>query len=243
MPLVDGKLIGKYRKLLIAHDDLPREAETLGQPIYQAAQEYKRGNLSDAGFTDAFIRIFATHRSTIMRNQEIRGMPGMISSILNDWRAGKVLLRLTTQSLTAHDMLAAQAEGWRYVTVDIDAALSGRTVEETRDAFEFALHDLGHAYAFFKAEYDHAGQVKFFTELLSDLPQLSILAGADDKFAHALNYAMSDMNSHPQHLREFVRGVIVESFLRQSRSESELTDFLVSLSSLTGLKSVLHCER
>ncbi|MFO1526302.1 MAG: hypothetical protein U1F16_10060 [Turneriella sp.] len=101
------------------------------------------------------------------------------------------------------------------MTVDIEAALAGRPVGGTRDAFEFALHDLSHAYTFFQPYYDPQGQADFFAKLNHDVPALSPLAEVDTKFAADLEYCMADMNSHPEHLRQYLRGVIVEMFLRQ----------------------------
>jgi len=238
MPLVDGKLIGKYRALLIDHTDLPREAERLAPQLETVAEKHNSEVLSEAEFARAFVQLFATSRSGPMRGGQFRGMPGMIFSILDDWQRGAARLRLTRNSVSAQTMLRAQAEGWRYVTIDIAAALAGSTVEKTRDAFEFALHDLGHAYAFFKPAYDHLGQADFFSSLVSDLRHLEDLCGADAKFAADLEYVMADMNSHPQHLREYLRGVIVESHLRLEKSETALAELLANLSSLTGLESV-----
>lgn len=233
MPLHEGRLIGKYRGLLIVHADLAREAEQLCASIQLLRQRHEAGELADADFAREFIFIFARQRAARFSTTHIRGMPGMIFSILNDWSAGRVNLRLVTTAVSAEHMLQAQAAGWRYVTIDIEAAMHGLVVEGARDAFEFALHDLGHAYAFFKSDYDPPGQVAFFQQLMHDLPCLEPLAEKDAKFASDLEYCMSDMNSHPQHLRQYLRGVIVEMFLRAGKDAAEYeTGLQVLLTSL-----------
>jgi len=62
------------------------------------------------------------------------------------------------------------------------------------------------------------------------------LSSADAKFAADLEYCMSDMNSHPEHLRQYLRGVIVEAFYRLRKndtqgqySEEELSRFLAGV--------------
>lgn len=186
-----------------------------------------------------------------LSNLQLPGMPGMIFSVLGDWLRGEINLRLVDYPTTAADMLAAQAQGSRFITADLDAALRGETVEDKRDAFEFALHDLGHAWAFYKSDYDPAGQVAFFQLLQDDLPTLTPLATADEKFAADLEYCMSDMNSHPEHLRQYLRGVIIEAYYRKRKagneeeySEVALAGLLLSLNSLLarGLPAVSAAE-
>jgi hypothetical protein len=117
-------------------------------------------------------------------------------------------------------------------------ALVIRARSGDRDAFEFALHDLGHAHAFFKADYQPQGQVGFFKQLITDLDTLAPYAEADNKFAADLAYCMADMNSHPEHLRQYLQGIVVESFLRRRRPESELQALLEKLSCLPRMAGV-----
>lgn len=244
MPLVDGKLNGHYKRLLIPFADLGAEAKALANSLSELQQQGRKGTPSGADLTTGFIRLFAEHR-TGKKWPQIPGLPGMIPTILADWRTGKADLRLTNQTVSPREMLRAQAQGWRYVTVSFEHALAGEPIEGTRDAFEFALHDLGHAYAFFKADYHPQGQVAFFAELLSDLDTLAPYAESDTKFAADLEYCMADMNSHPEHLRQYLQGVIVELFLRRrsetgekhEQSEAELAALLAQLISLRSLRA------
>ncbi|GAB4437697.1 MAG: hypothetical protein OHK0011_20680 [Turneriella sp.] len=171
-----------------------------------------------------------------LRKLPLRGMPGFVFVTLADWLERRIELHLAVSPVSAAAMLAAQAEGWRYVTVAMRDALSGNLVDHKRDAFEFCLHDIGHAYTFFRAEYDPEGQVRFFTQLRKDLPQLESLSSSDAKFAGDLEYCMSDMNTHPEHLRQYLRGVIVEAYYRLRKmdttglyGEEALSQFLAGL--------------
>lgn len=243
--IASGHHVGKYRKLLIPFSALNDEAASLAHTLRRLDALRQQDRLSDAEFVAWFILLFAAARvptktkrfaqlldlfgkdaapreaefGNAVKDLQIAGMPGMILVILSEWLSGRADLRLSNGTVTAQQMLAAQAGGWRYVTVDIEAALAGRPIGGTRDAFEFALHDLSHAYTFFQPYYDPQGQADFFAKLSHDLPALSPLAEVDTKFAADLEYCMADMNSHPEHLRQYLRGVIIEMFLRQRAAD------------------------
>jgi len=236
MPLVDSRLIGKYRKLLVGFEQLPDEAARLASPLQKLRMYFVAGHLTEAEYATWFILLVATVRAygfeyrevrkaqtlaaalawlwgegapavdlpMFLTNLQVKGMPAMVFHSLGAWLKGVVRLKLSERPVSARAMLAAQAAGWRYVTLDFDAALHGLVVNRTRDAFEFALHDLGHAWAFFNPAYDPMGQAAFFAELLADLPRLELLATNNAAFSAALEYAMADMNTHPQHLRQYL---------------------------------------
>ena len=181
--------------------------------------------------------------SLVLDSLQLKGVPRMIWQVLSRWLRGEIRLQLTSQPVTGAEMLSAMAAGFRYVTLDMDAALNGDPVAQTRDAFEFVLHDLGHAHAFFKKEYDPDGQVLFFRRLQDDMPTFEKYQRGDVQFAAALDYCLSDMNSHPMHLRQYIQGVIIELFLRMRRtsialaepntwSEQRMHEFLATLNCL-----------
>jgi hypothetical protein len=285
MPLCDGKLIGKYRRLLIQHADLPEEAVRLAPGLRRLGELHAHRSLTDAEFAFWFVLLFTAERTRALTprrthealaakigwlhnedsappraldtitNLNAFGMPGMVWQALGDWlhgRTPKVIennrddastgspLRLSKIAPDATEMLRYQATGARIVTIDLEAAIAGTPVAKTRDAFEFALHDLGHAYAFYLPEYKPEGQVRFFHLLQNDLPRLQGLAKADTKFAADLEYCMADMNTHPEHLRQYLRGVIIEAFYRLRKidasglySEVSLRQFLDGLASVS----------
>jgi hypothetical protein len=256
MPLIQGHLSGKYRRLLIAHQDLPQEAARLTPALRRLGRLHEIGRLADAEFGFWFVLLFTaervrdltpkrTHAALATKlgwlqnedtpppraldtisNLNAFGMPGMVWQALGDWMHGRTALRLHHSPPSAKEMLAIQADGARIVTIDLAAAIAGGPVASTRDAFEFALHDLGHAYAFYLPEYEPDGQVRFFNLLQKDLPLLEPLANADVKFAADLEYCMADMNTHPEHLRQYLRGVIIEAFfrLRKSGKDAEYSE-------------------
>ena len=270
MPLVQGPLSGKYRRLLIAHHDLPEEAVGLAPALTRLGELHGLSQLSDAEFAFWFVLLFTaervrsltpkrTHAALAAKlgwlqnedspppraldtitNLNAFGMPGMVWQALGAWLSGRTALRLSPTPPGAREMLATQATGARIVTIDLAAAIAGLPVATTRDAFEFALHDLGHAYAFYLPEYLPEGQVRFFNLLQKDLPLLEPLASADDKFAADLEYCMADMNTHPEHLRQYLRGVIIEAYYRlrkvnvsDSYNETALEYFLAGLGSVS----------
>lgn len=171
-----------------------------------------------------------------LRKLPLHGMPGFVFATLANWLERRIDLRLAGSPVSATAMLAAQAAGSRFVTVAMHAAMAGSLIDNKRDAFEFCLHDIGHAYTFFRTEHDPLGQVQFFAQLQSNLPHLERLSRSDAKFAADLEYCMSDMNSHPEHLRQYLRGVIIEAYHRLRKgdaaglySEHALSQFLVGL--------------
>ena len=185
----------------------------------------------------------------VLDSLQLKGMPRMIWQILARWLRGEVRLKLADQPVTSTDMLNAMAQGFRYVSLDMRSAMTGRPVAQTRDAFEFVLHDLGHAHAFFKPEYDFEGQALFFQDLQNDLKKFEKYQNADNQFAVALDYCLSDMNSHPMHLRQYIEGIVVELFLRMRQantsiadqhtwSEQAMRDFLASLKCLSRVCTV-----
>lgn len=164
-----------------------------------------------------------------LRARSLRGMPGFVLPTLACWLEGGLRVHLVESVVTPAEMLAAQAQGFRYVTLPILQALAGDMLGE-RDALEFLLHDLAHADTFFRAEYDPVGQQQFFSRLQQDIPHLQPMAKEDEKFREQLEYLMSDMNSHPQHLRQYLRAVILDFGGRNNLAQAEaLLEQLVCL--------------
>lgn len=84
------------------------------------------------------------------------------------------------------------------------------------DAFAFFLHDLEHAYKFFHSPVLHVGQCAFFSMLEDALDRGAFaLYFSDDEFVTWFHYLMSDMNTHPEHSRQYLRAILVELYLRR----------------------------
>jgi hypothetical protein len=242
VPIVDGIARGKYRQLLIPATALPAEAAAMHDRLAELKFSAEAGLIEQAEITAFFVLAFCAQRSPAARSRlswldlplglrrlrlkdilpsvTVPGMPGSIWQVLGGWLSGQLKLTLSNKYLDASTILSAQSEGHRYVTVDLAAALAGEAVGDARDAFEFCLHDLGHAFAFFNPGYDPGGQVRFFRALQSDLTVLQNYTRDDSLFAQALEYCMADMNSHPAHLKAYTIGKITEMFWRGSRTEA-----------------------
>jgi hypothetical protein len=87
-----------------------------------------------------------------------------------------------------------------------------------RDPLSFLLHDLVHAYKMFSNPYLFNGQVGFCRAMLrlyadqTALAELQSLLEADEKFADAYDYLISDMNSHPKHLFFYFKAILINAF-------------------------------
>lgn len=145
---------------------------------------------------------------------KLRRLPEYVDICLINWMNNSWKLRLENDIIPVFDMLNAQSHGFRYVTLNWKSAYLGTPIENKRDAFEFLLHDLGHAYTFFRPDYNYPGQVFFFQRLKEDMPVLEPLLKEDPIFEKEFEYCLCDMNSHPEHLREYLRGIITSYFLR-----------------------------
>ena len=114
-------------------------------------------------------------------------------------------------------MLHLQAAGTRPVTALTAPARLRRPVLHKPDAFAFFVHDLEHAYKFFFSPELHAGQRAFFARLAAACAD-GVFAPylAEAEFAARFHYLMSDMNTHPEHSRQYLRAVLVEAHLRRA---------------------------
>ncbi|WP_411821359.1 hypothetical protein [Leptospira sp. 'Mane'] len=146
--------------------------------------------------------------NSFLKEVRFYGMPDTVRQTLMNWNLGNWDLRLIDRLPSSYEMLTSQSEGYRYVTIDWDKALSGEMIEGVRDVWEHVLHDLAHAYMFFREEYEHEGQVLFFKEVLSDYSVYEERTKHDEVFRSKFEYCISDMNSHPAHLRLYLQAIL-----------------------------------
>jgi hypothetical protein len=132
-----------------------------------------------------------------------------IKICLLEWSIGNYSIILDKIPFTPKEMLRLQSLGKRVVTLSFDYAKKGELLG-SRDAFEFTLHDLSHAYTFFSPYYNAEGQIKFFQFLHRHFELLTPYQ-KDSDFQAKLIYLMSDMNSHPEHLKSYFRAILKES--------------------------------
>jgi hypothetical protein len=115
-----------------------------------------------------------------------------------------------------YEVLRMQAGGARAVTALTSPARLGKPVLHKPDAFAFFVHDLEHAYKFYFSPALHAGQRAFFTRLEAACDR-GVFAPylAEAEFTARFHYLMSDMNTHPEHSRQYLRAILVECHLRR----------------------------
>ncbi len=132
-----------------------------------------------------------------------------IKICLLEWSIGKYDIVLDKIPFTPKEMLRLQSLGKRVVTLSFDFAKKGELLG-SRDAFEFTLHDLSHAHTFFSPYYNAKGQIQFYRFLYRHFGLLAPYR-EDSDFQSKLIYLMSDMNSHPEHLKSYFRAILKES--------------------------------
>ena len=146
---------------------------------------------------------------------QFRDVRASVAVALQRWLHDEWTLQLRENVPRPAEVLHAQALGFRPVTVICAFPRMFEPVLTKPDAFAFFLHDLEHAYKFFHSAPLHAAQQRFFARL-----QAAVRDGlleryrADGAFAAKLDYLMSDMNTHPQHSRQYLRAILIDYHLR-----------------------------
>lgn len=134
------------------------------------------------------------------------------------WQKSEIKLHLVRELPTPENVLDFQACGERVITFDFEKAKRAELVDGKRDSLEFMLHDLVHADLFFGP--NHQEQVLFFQQLQRIRDDFAPMLQHDSDFCERIEYVMSDMNSHPEHMRQSVRASLVEHFKKELGSES-----------------------
>ena len=137
-------------------------------------------------------------------------LPGELKECLVNWALGLYPIQLIHRVLLPTEVLTLQAHGNRIVTLSYLDSISGDVLIGNRDAFEFVLHDISHAHTFFYSYYDPKGQITFFRFLKNHIGLLDPYA-LDKEFQKKLDYLLSDMNSHPEHLKSYFWAILSES--------------------------------
>lgn len=137
-------------------------------------------------------------------------IPGEIKECILHWAMRDYPIFLTHSIPTPMDVLCTQAEGNRMVTLSYSHSIEGNLMPGNRDAFEFVLHDLSHAHTFYNPYYNPQGQILFFRKLTKKWNYLQPYL-RDLEFQKKLEYLQSDMNSHPEHLKSYLKAILGES--------------------------------
>ncbi len=121
------------------------------------------------------------------------------------WSEGKYNLFFTENIPTPMEVLEMQALGKRIVSIP-------KETTNNKTPYEFVIHDLEHADRFFYNPALHSTQVKFFSELKSLIKQqLFSELMLNKTFEQKFNYLISDMNSHPTHMSQYLKHIIQET--------------------------------
>jgi hypothetical protein len=90
-------------------------------------------------------------------------------------------------------------------------------MHEGRDAYSFILHDLIHADHFFGKPEWREGQIEFYKRCLTlwRLPEFQDQLAQDSLLREQFEYAYSDMNSHPQHLNQYLQSIQAQALSRR----------------------------
>jgi hypothetical protein len=151
-----------------------------------------------------------------LERYQFRGVIDNVPVALHQWLRGNWSLTLCENIPGSHEVLRMQARGTRPVTVLTAHPRLLKPVLKKPDAFAFFVHDLEHAYKFFYAPSLHAGQREFFTRLDEVLDHGVFEPYREDTgFNEQFDYLMSDMNTHPEHSRQYLRAILIEFHLRR----------------------------
>jgi hypothetical protein len=169
---------------------------------------------------------------------QFRGVIANVPTALGQWLRGDWPLVLREDIPDPRAVLRMQARGTRAVTVLTAWPRLRAPVLDKPDAFAFFLHDLEHAYKFFHSPALHAGQRAFFTAL-EDALDRGVFAPyfGDAGFVARFHYLMSDMNTHPEHSRGYLRAILIEFHLRR---EGKAPAAPLSASSERAVDGVMH---
>lgn len=176
-------------------------------------------------------KIVATDRRALparlydyLEGYQFRGVSAAALMALCRWLQHRWPLVLCETVPSALEVLRAQARGARVVTAISAYPRMLDAVLAKPDAFAFFLHDLEHAYKFFYAPALHAAQRAFF-EAIEAAFDRGVFApyGADPAFMQKFDYLISDMNTHPQHGRQYLRAILIDFYLRRDAKPSTAT--------------------
>ncbi len=150
-----------------------------------------------------------------LERYQFRGVIANVPVALGAWLRGHWPLVLREDIPSPRDILRAQARGVRVVTAITAYPRLLKPVLNKPNAFAFFLHDLEHAYKFFHAPSLYAGQRAFFAALETAVDR-DVFAPyfGDPVFVEKFHYLMSDMNTHPEHSRGYLRAILIEYYLR-----------------------------
>lgn len=127
--------------------------------------------------------------------------------LMKSWFNDNLKLSVEFSIPPALELLKQQANGKRIIWLP-SSPNDFLHYHENKDPLEFVQHDLEHAHNFFH-KYPYIEQVQFYRELHQDMlaGRYEAKIAAHPSFKADLEYLMSDMNSHPEHLRATLKAI------------------------------------
>lgn len=183
------------------HGEVIAILESLGCPL----SERQRERLKSTESLPAMLENFA------LKGIRLDSHMGMLG-----WLNGKYPLECRYDIPTPDEMLKAQCEGLRFVSLLKRPEEKYQAIGRHAGAYEFLLHDLEHAHKFFGDPFLCRGQIAFFRFLSTKMSYFDRWT-SDPLFLKDLHYLMSDMNSHPVHLFKYLKAIVLSAALRKQR--------------------------
>lgn len=161
-----------------------------------------------------------TSYEQILTNYQFKKVKGKAIVCLKKWVSGEWRLTLSEKIFTPYEVLAYQAKGIRPVTMKFhDTSLP---IMHRRNSLDFFIHDLEHGYMFFNDKELMKMQRNFFRRIESSLATGIWQEKLKDKlFKEKFYYMISDMNSHQEHYKAYLRAML-------PHNEFEKFEFLFS---------------
>ncbi len=230
---------GAYKKLLIPKEKLKEESLLLKPVLLELKEKYQNQKLKEVEIAFEFFWNYYSLRNKkhlfnikqnkisyqknifeLLENIRFRNVPDSIRITFLNWSKNQWNIKLLDYSPTPYELLIFQSKGIRIVTIDWECALKGEFVFGIRDAFEHILHDLEHCYNFYREDYIHSEQTRIFGLLLQTYPEIQIFLNKNIVFRKKWEYLISDMNSYPEHLRQYAKAIFYE-FLKTTQKIQE----------------------
>lgn len=146
--------------------------------------------------------------SKILANYQFKKIKGKALTCLKKWVAGEWNLILSEKIFTPYEILAYQAKGIRPVTMMFKEFES--PVLHRKNSLDFLVHDLEHGFMFFNDLNLKNMQQSFFVKIQNSLTTDLWTEKLKDKaFKEKFFYMISDMNSHQEHYKAYLKSIIL----------------------------------
>lgn len=151
----------------------------------------------------------------LFEHYDFRGVRRRVGDAIAHWLRGQWNITLCHHIPSVSAVLQMQAQGSRPVTVIADYPRLAAPMLDKANAFEFACHDLEHAWQFFHDPAQCAAQQAFARRLQQACASGLFASYLDDpEFAKKFDYLAADMNTHVAHSIQYLRAVMLERLLR-----------------------------